>query len=67
MALPFPATWQLVLQASSNLVPLQDFGSLMGKEMGEKKLWEVGVWSPLFRSSVQAKALTLGSCAWPHV
>ena len=65
-ALPSPVVWQLVLEASSDLVPLQDLGSLLGKEMGEKKLWEVGAWSSSLRTSVQAKALTLGPSAWPH-
>jgi len=65
-ALPSPALWQLVIEASSDLVPLQDLGSLLGKEVGKKKVWELGAWSPLLRSSVQAEALTFGPSAWPH-
>lgn len=36
--------------------------------IGERDGWEkaVGTWFPLLRSSVQAKVLTFGSCAWPH-
>lgn len=66
-ALLSPGVWQLVLEANSDLVPLEGLGSLLGEVMGEKKLWEAGSWLPSLRSSVKAEVLTLGPCSWPWV